>query len=63
MADHTKTGTRDAQGGNWTGSSCKRTRYISRPKSDSSVNADRTLMIIKMKEVTMFKSALANLVH
>ena len=58
MADHTKTGTRDAQGGNWTGSSCKRTRYISR-----SVNADRTLMIIKMKEVTMFKSALANLVH
>ena len=37
------------QGGNWTSSSCKHTGYISLIKSNGSVNADRTLMVIKKK--------------
>ena len=47
MADHTKTGHVTRKAGIWTDSSCKRTRYISLPKSNSSVHADRTLMIKK----------------
>ena len=47
MADHTKTDHVTRKAGIWTGCSCKRTRYISLPKSNSSVHADRTLMIIK----------------
>ena len=64
MADHTKTGHVTCKAGIWTGSSYKHTRYIFLPKSNSSVHADRTVMIIiKKKEITMFKSALENLVH
>ena len=63
MADHMSPLSRGPRGGNWTCNSCTHNRYISLPKSNSSVNADRTLILIKENNNIMFKSALENLVH